>query len=283
MNKVFLIALFGAVAVSADNSAPAAQPTPGPPVPLPPTPVVCPTDRSQCSDDHVSCNSWASAQGTVWPDAAASQCDVNPNYMLKRCTLSCCAICQTCPGENRKNGFTKRGTAQTLWPYVATSGTGTNPETANTNLNQCVKDKHALCRQWADEGECFEYRVVANFGTYASRNTQAKWMHENCNSACCPGCAQSCPTDRNDCSNFYGESSCVRWGRSGECAANPTWMNENCSKECCPTCRPEPAPVAAPVYTAPRYQQQPYQQQPYQQYNGFRNTNPYGIYNPYGR
>merc|ERR1739838_494524 len=96
------------------------------------------------------------------------------------------------------------------------------------------------------EGECFEYRVVANFGTYASRNTQAKWMHENCNSACCPGCAQSCPTDRNDCSNFYGESSCLRWGRAGECAANPTWMNENCSKECCPACRPEPAPLPPP-------------------------------------
>lgn len=296
MNKLLLIALFGAVAVSAaDNEAPEPKPTPGPPVPLAPTPVVCPTDRAQCSDDHDSCHSWAwlefsnggKTQKKIYPSDGKSQCTLNPSYMLKRCTLSCCSICQTCPGENRSTGNNKRGVSITnKWPYTATATTANkNPERTGENLSQCVKDKHALCRQWADEGECHEYRDPAKFGTIAEINPQAKWMHENCNSACCPGCAQSCPSSRDMCTNDYGsDSSCVRWSRAGECSANPVWMNENCARECCPVCRPQADP--APAYVP---QRMAYQPQPYQQYgfNGYRNNvygaNPYGLYNPYGR
>lgn len=281
MNKVFLIALFSAVAVSAQNQPPAPEPTPGPPVPLAPTPVVCPTDRDQCTDDHVSCSSWASNGKTVWPDNTQSECRANAAYMLKRCSLSCCAICQTCPGENRRDGNSKRGVEKRDWPYIA-NGAAQNAEQQNTNLNQCVKDKHALCPKWAEEGECHEYRDAADFGDYTKRNTQAKWMHENCNSACCPGCAQSCPTEASECSNDYGDSSCVRWGRAGECGKNPTWMNENCAKECCPACRP--TPVEPPMYPQQPWMPPVYQQQPYQQFNGrYTNRNPYATPYGYGR
>lgn len=302
MNKLLLIALLGAV-VAADNDAPEPKPTPGPPVPLAPTPLKCPTDRSECSDDHNSCHSWAwldfDAKGTqtkIFPNDAKSECIKNPSYMLERCTLSCCAICQTCPGENRLDGIDKRGVSRKIWPYIADVGPQVgqkynakqNKEEPATNEYQCVKDKHALCRQWADEGECYEYRTDKDkdFGTLDKMNPQAKWMHENCNSACCPMCSQSCPSTRDECYNDYGsDSSCVRWSRAGECGRNPTWMNENCAKECCPVCRPEPAPLPVPQQT---FYQQPYQQryqQPYQ-FNGFRANayaNPYGPYNPYGR
>jgi hypothetical protein len=313
MNLFRLALAFSAVAVSAaENVAPEPKPTPGPPVPAPASRITCPTDRSKCIDEHDSCQRWSMRGLTppgkkegdglnAWmdmkknaPKKGNSECFKNPDYMLKRCSQSCCTICNTCPGDVRdwRFGTDEAKNKHELQPAMDETE---NPEAF---YSQCQKDKHALCPQWAEEGECEDRRFSRNPAKPAipswlidmSKQTNHLWMHVNCMSSCCPGCPKSCPVNRDECRNSYSsDSSCLRWSQAGECSKNPTWMNENCARECCPVCRPEPVPVPQLAPPQPRYYPQqrqvsyPQQRQasPFRGY-GMNTANPYGPYNIYG-
>lgn len=294
MKNLFLVALaFGAVAVSGQGNKPPAPVDPvAPPVPAPPAVIKCPTKRSECSDEHVSCQGWSvlavtpSVPGDLrqvngWMEmknkatttaagTAVGQCAVNPDYMMKRCSQSCCTICNTCPGAaftNPGNVFKEAKNIKWLQKLDETI-------TPELFYNQCQRDKHSLCGKWADEGECEDKRTGAK--KYVEQ-TNHLWMHVNCMSSCCPGCPKSCPASKDQCTNVYSDSRCVNWSRAGECTKNPTWMKQNCANECCETCQPVPVPLPAPrpVYQQPYYPQQQRLSSPY---SGYSSRAPYNIY-----
>ncbi|KAI8485971.1 hypothetical protein Bbelb_362920 [Branchiostoma belcheri] len=102
---------------------------------------------SACKDEHLSCPHWANI----------GECDVNPNYMLVNCRLSC-GICEQ---------ISERSTCQdnhgSCSYWASTGECQINPNYMLVNCQascgicqptSTCQDNHELCYDWASIGEC---------------------------------------------------------------------------------------------------------------------------------
>lgn len=205
----------------------------------------CPTDKAKCagSDTSVNCAAWAKA----------GECQANADWMLAKCSNSCCPVCTDTP-------VVEEGECPT--------------DSALCTANSA--EKGVTCEEWAtsdhnaDDSEC---------------QLNPEYMNKFCQQSCCESCfldKNKCPTQKSRCANEYAAefdlasmairdaatmtanaASCKKWAAAGECSANSKWMMEFCGKECCPICVPR-APASSPVvysalivYTQPVFYGQP--------------------------
>ncbi|KAK6995143.1 protein jagged-1-like isoform X1 [Biomphalaria glabrata] len=177
-------------------------------------------EDGDCNDNESWCATWAKN----------SQCNLNPDYMLKKCKKSCNVCgnktsCKGCVGEAKGGSVNQVGDDKDCnddkSECVGWAGRGecqANPNYMHKSCRKSCKicgsdtscvDSISRCSNWAKANEC---------------KTNPDWMGKNCRYSC-----KQCNSD-NRCIDL--KSNCDQLAKGNECDSNPSYMSQNCQKSC---------------------------------------------------
>ena len=154
------------------------------------TTVTTTTTTKPCIDETESCKIWAET----------GQCEMNPEYMLSNCLISC----GVCAGPTVNTTTATAALTSTAKPSTTTTGTTAVPTTttATTTTRACL-DLNNQCPLWAQTGHC---------------EKNPSYMFENCMISCGVCVVESNDTTARPETTTPGENS--RWFGYPVCVHN---------------------------------------------------------------